>query len=223
MTRILASSVALAAVMSAPAFAGNIEPVVVEPPLAPAPVFSAPTYNWTGFYAGISAGYVDGDATATGLPDPLDDDGDGDFNDGTLALSDDGGFVGLRLGYDYDFGGFLLGAAASYDRLDLDLGGGVQVDDVMRLGVRAGIPSGRNLYYATAGLARADTNIIGSADGYYAGLGYEVFLNENITLGAEALYHEFDDFDGAGVLNPVPGAAADAEATTVGLNVNFRF
>ncbi|MGB3555073.1 MAG: outer membrane beta-barrel protein [Jannaschia sp.] len=196
--KLLAAPIAILAVLGAPAFAGNVEPVVVEPPLAPAPVFTAPAYDWTGFYIGLQGNYADVSTS------------------GGTVLDDDGGLYGLRAGYDYDLGSAIAGGFVQFDRGSIELAGsGVEVEDVLRIGGRLGFDGGRNFYYASAGYTDIGTNTIGSADGYFVGLGYEVFLTQAVTLGAEAIYHDVGDFD------LLPGT--DAEATTVGLNLNFRF
>lgn len=203
----------------APAFAGNIAPVYSEPaPIAPVTV--APTYTWGGGYVGVQAGYGDIRPGGTAdLDDDDDDDGDSDDTDNVSFgddLDGDGGLFGLRAGYDMMFGRTLVGGFAQYDKASIDLGDDVELDSILRLGLRAGLTSGRNMYYATGGYAQADTDDIGTADGYFAGLGYEVFLTQKVTLGAEALYHDFDEFDGG-------DDDIDAKATTVGLNLNYRF
>lgn len=196
----IATASALAAFGALPALAGNVVPAPVEP----APVIVAdpvPIYDWTGFFVGAQIGYADVEADT-----------------GATSLDDDGFTYGLRAGYDYDFGTFVLGGIVQYDELDITLGegaGAIDVENVLRVGARAGLDSGRNLFYLTAGYANADTDAIGDADGYFAGVGYEVFLTQNVTAGAELLYHEFDDFDDA--------PTVEADATTLALSVNYRF
>jgi opacity protein-like surface antigen len=187
------SLVAALAAISTPALAGNLEPVTVAPVAAPMAV--APVYDWTGFYVGGALGYIDAET------------------DGGADLDGDDVFGGLRLGYDYDFGQFVVGGRFDYDLMSVDLDGAADIEEVWRLGAKAGFDSGQNWYYGTAGYAEADTDNVGSSDGWFAGLGYEVFLTQNITAGAEVLYHEFNDFDGD----------IDAEATTANLSINFRF
>lgn len=209
LTLILASTTLLAA----PAFAGG---VMMEPAPAPAaPLAFAPQYNWTGFSVGAQLGYGEGEAETTIQGNDFEFDGDGEL-------------YGLRAYYDYDFGSFILGAGVQYDKINIEadndaLDSRIDGDSILRLGLRAGIDSGRNWYYATAGYARIEGELEGpfaqdvDSDGYFVGLGYEVFLTESITAGAEVLYHEFDDFD-------LDGASdTELDATTVSLSVNYRF
>ncbi|SFI42028.1 outer membrane protein [Jannaschia pohangensis] len=182
--------------LATPAFAGNIAPPPA--PLEPAPVFVDPApvgYDWSGFSVGAQIGYADANATG--------------------GLEGEGAIGGLRANYDLDLGNWVVGAGIDYDTTNIDLSGAATVDNVLRVKGRAGIDGGRNLYYATAGYAQAETDLIGDGDGYFAGLGYEVFVTDQLTVGTEVLYHEFDDFDGA------PGVEADA--TTAQVSLNWRF
>jgi len=190
------SLAAILAAFSLPAFAsGPVSAPATPPVVAPPP---APIYDWTGVSVGLQFGQIDVDTS------------------GVASLSGDDTFIGARVYYDYDFGQYVVGGGLQYDTTGVDLGGVTEVDSVLRAGVRGGIDLNRNWLYATAGLARVETSDagVGDSNGYFAGVGYEVFVGQQVTLGAEVLYHEFDDFD-------LPGL--DADATTVGVSVNFRF
>ncbi|WP_424974540.1 outer membrane protein [Dinoroseobacter sp. S124A] len=179
---------------SAPVLAGSLEDPVIAPPPAP-PVIVPAGADWTGFYGGVQLGYGDVDSSASGV------DGDGAIG-------------GLILGYDYDFGSYVLGAGLDYDIADIDLGSAATLEDVLRLKLRAGVEAGPALIYATGGYARAGTDNLGSDDGYFIGAGVDYPITEAWTLGGELLYHEFDDFDGSGV---------DVDATTLQARLSFRF
>lgn len=186
----------LAAFAAAPAFAGGAaQPAPAPVTIAPAPVVSGT--DWTGPSVGVQLGYGDVDTSGP-------------------ALNGDDVLFGLRAYYDYDFGDFIVGGGLQYDATDLDIGGATTLDSVTRLGLRAGVDLGRQWIYGTAGWAQAETSAagIGDSDGWFAGLGYEVFVADGITIGTEVLYHEFDDFDLVGL---------EAEATTAAVSVNFRF
>jgi len=192
------SATAATALMAGTAFAGNIEPAPMEPVLAPAPapVFSSP--NWTGFYAGGQLGYANIDTNAAGI------DGDGLIG-------------GLTAGYDYDLGNWVVGAGLDYDWTDVSLNNvpSTDIDNIFRAKLRGGYKLGNGLLYATAGYANADTNNLGDEDGYFVGAGYEHMVTQNVSLGGEILYHEFDGF------NTTPGT--DVEATTAQVRATFRF
>ena len=164
---------------------------------APVPmtVAPAPTLGdeWTGGYAGVQLGYGDVDASGGA-------DGD-DF------------LYGVHVGYNYDFGTFVPGGELDYDLTDIDLGGGVDVDDVARLKVKAGYDVGQALGYVTAGVAEADTSL-GSESGEFYGIGVSYQITDQHTVGAELLEHNFDDISGTGV---------DADATTPTVWGSIRF
>lgn len=196
------AALALGGLLAAPAFAGGPIEVPVEPVIEPAPVVVAPTYNWTGFYAGGQLGY--GDAGVDGLPAGLDLDGSGWLG-------------GLHAGYRYDFGGGVVGGEASYDWASIDLGDDGEIDEVLRLKLLAGGKIGAGLLYATAGAAWADASALGedlSDNGIFYGAGYDHLLNDRWVVGGEILRHEFDDFDGTG---------ADVDVTTFQARVSYRF
>ncbi|WP_323783751.1 outer membrane protein [Thalassovita sp.] len=185
-----------AALIAAPALAGSPVAPPAEPVITtPAPVVSTGG-DWTGAYGGLSLGY--GDVSTTG----------------TSTLSGDDVIGGLSLGYDYDFGQFVLGAGLDYDVSNIDLNGTDTLDSIGRLKLRAGYDLGRGLIYATGGVAQASLASMGDDTGYFAGIGYEHMLTDNISVGGEVLYHAFDNFNGSGT---------DVEATTASAKVNFRF
>ncbi|MEZ5779591.1 MAG: porin family protein [Paracoccaceae bacterium] len=186
----------LSGAIAAPALAGGLaEPMTEAPVMVPAaPV--APSADWTGGYIGAQLGYADVNASGPG--------GDGD-----------GAIYGIRAGYDWDFGNWVLGAGASWDASDIKLGGGPEkLDSVARLGLRVGADLGRTLVYATAGGARADVKNVGSDNGWYGGIGMDYALTDQWTVGGEILSHQFDNFN---------GTATDIDATTASVNVGFRF
>ena len=193
----LITPIILAAVMATgPAFAGSPTPVVEEPPLSfdptPAPVS---TPNWTGGYVGGQLGWANVDTNVPGV------DGD-DLIGGIVA------------GYDYDLGNWVVGGGLDYDFADIDLGGAADLENVLRVKAHAGYKIGNGLLYGTGGWAQAETDTLGSDDGYFVGAGYEHLVTNNFAVGGEVLYHEFDNYNSSGI---------DVEATTVQLRGTFRF
>ncbi|MBQ0751788.1 MAG: porin family protein [Roseovarius sp.] len=150
--------------------------------------------NWTGFYLGGQLGFGSVDSDLSG-------------NDEEVI----GGFT---LGYDYDFGRWVLGGALDYDFADITAGPGTSVEEIFRVKLRAGPKIGNGLLYGAAGWANADTDNAGSDDGWFIGAGYEYLISSQFSVGAEVLYHEFDNFNSTGT---------DIEATTAQIRATFRF
>jgi opacity protein-like surface antigen len=201
-TRAGGTALALAlALAGAPALAGGVAQPAPPPAVIPAAPAPMPSADWTGAYGGLQLEY--GDA---GLSDAINEDGTG-------ALA------GVFGGYRYDFGSYVLGAELDLNLADIELEAvDGDVDTVSRLGLEAGFDAGPALIYGTAGAAIAtvdtDTDTL-RGDGYFYGVGIDYAATETITVGAELLQHEFDDFD------DVEGL--DADALTFGVNVALRF
>ncbi|MEL6466128.1 MAG: outer membrane beta-barrel protein [Pseudomonadota bacterium] len=186
------------ATLAGPALGGGLQPTAPDtaPPVAaPPPPLPVVTQSgaWTGGYVGAQLGY--GDVNGSG-----DADGD-DF------------LYGVHAGYRYDFGTFVLGGEIDYDFTDIDLGDAADVDEVGRLKLQAGYDFGRALGYFTAGVAEVDTSL-GSESGEFYGIGIAYQIDEQYTVGAELLEHNFDDISGSGV---------DADATTLTVRGAIRF
>lgn len=187
-------AVIAASTLSAPAFAGSLDTAVVDPvPVAPVvPAATPVTGDWTGPYVGLSFGRLDAQSG---------------------RLSEEGGVYGIYGGYDYDFGSFVLGGELDFQAgNDFSLGG-VDVDNVTRLKLRAGFDMGKTLVYGTVGAARIDTSL-GDETGAVGGIGLEYKVTDRFSIGGEALAHRFEDIGGTGV---------DADAQTYSLRATFRF
>lgn len=195
MTALVAAMVVVSAL---PALAGGAVVMAPEPApiVAPAPVRTMPANgDWTGLSVGLSLTYA---------------------MDTYRGFDGSGGLYGARLGYDYDFGQFVMGAIATYDIGEIGVGGG-RLNQLSRIGLRAGVDLGANYLYATGGPAWATQEIAGEDqmdNGWFAGIGAEHRLMGNWTIGGELLTNRFADFADTG---------NDFESTTLGMNVNYRF
>ena len=205
---------------SAAAFAADL-PAREAPP---APIIAAaPIFTWTGFYAGVNAGWGwrsdDRQSVILGGAAP-----------GTLNFdnNNDGGFTGgAQIGYNYQIGSFVIGVEADIQWIDTDDNDAVFVAGPGNAGVfvpgqfennadwwgtvrlRAGVAFDRFLVYATGGLAYTDDNT-----GWTAGGGVEWALPVNwfgssaVTLGLEGLWVSIDqDDDNNGVIGTFTPAA----------------
>ena len=210
-----------ATLLAVPAVAGGLgdftAPVVAAPAPAEPLAFGR---DWTGGYVGAQIGYgglnVDGTEGIDfgDIGDPDDEDADDDV----IELEGSGFTYGLRSGYDIDFGravagGFLTYDGASIDTDEDDTGVEAEIDEIARAGLRLGYDAGNVLPYLAGGYAYVDTDNIGSSDGYFAGVGVESYVTENVSVGGEILYHNFEGFDNG----------LEADLTTANAFVNFRF
>lgn len=154
---------------------------------------AAPQFDWTGFYAGLNGGYGWGDAdTLFGELDPK------------------GWLLGAQAGYNYAYGGFVLGAEADIQWTDMDgsfttvPGGTTVTADLEAFGTvrgRAGLALDRLMPYITGGLAYGNmhgTTTFGPGYvtdewvlGWTAGTGIEYAATDNILVRAEYLYVDF--------------------------------
>ncbi|WP_349368848.1 outer membrane protein [Salinarimonas sp.] len=138
----------------------------LPPVAAPAP-FVAP-FSWTGFYAGVNAGYGWGDADVLSTPLPV-----GVFNTFpvTRGSYDTDGFVGgIQIGYNQQLSSVVLGVEADVNFSGIEgsvsnplTGGGrvfrveTEIDWFATLRARLGfVPAERLMVYATAGAMMAD-------------------------------------------------------------------
>jgi opacity protein-like surface antigen len=158
----------------------------------------AQSVNWTGPYVGVGIGFATVDETAPGK-------------------SESGVLAGINAGYDYDLGSLVIGAGVDLDFTGSNLGI-ANLDRIWRLKLRTGIKTGSGLFYATGGYANANVSSIADADGYFFGGGYEHRVNQNFSIGAEVLYHKFDN-----CLAVIPASDVNIEFVTVQLRGAYRF
>jgi outer membrane immunogenic protein len=142
-------------------------PVYIEPA---APIIVPVSFSWTGFYAGAAASYGIGrsDAETT-----IEEEGEG-AEDIDIAVGDwwsGGGLLGAHVGYQYQFGSFVLGAelaghfsgVSGDDTLTISTGGGTfeaslttDLNWLVTARAKAGIAFDRAMIYAIGGIAFAD-------------------------------------------------------------------
>lgn len=211
MKSIFFAAAALVALSSSAALAADAV-ATTEP--APAPLPVASTYNWSGGYVGVQAGYAWGDSTGgdytktAGLVDVLG------------AVDPHGSIGGLHGGYNYQFtNNIVLGAEGDINFADirgsvnpLHNGSGVGIPGNSASGemdwngsvrVRAGYAIDRFLPYVTGGVAfgrykftptYAGTGPLPGSKtqtGWTIGAGLEYALSDHLTTRIEYRYTDF--------------------------------
>ncbi len=227
-----------------PALAADLSPQAVEPI---APVM---TYNWTGFYAGVSAGYAHAKAKVTDISPGV--------ARGPFSYGSDGGIGSGQVGYNYQINSFVLGVEGDIGYMgsdgsgiigssnagshqDLTLDGGLYGDATARLGYAFG-PA---LFYAKGGFAffngeakQTTTNPgyrttgTDTFTGWTIGGGVEYMLLQNLSVKVEYQHFDFGNQSGyqtALVEDPPTPAGfrfrneTDLTADTVKIGLNYRF
>ncbi len=191
----------------------------MAPVMAPAMEVGSASNPWSGLYVGGQAGGIFSSGTNNLL---LDNNVDGLFNqpsDGVASFSNrsENGFVGgVHVGYDVQYGSFVVGAVADVSYADFSetrgfttlLGSSSSVtrsiDVLATARARAGVAFDSILVYGTGGLAYANVKQdyrpvmvtgltpVSSNDedsfGYTIGGGAEFMVTPKFSFGAEYLY-----------------------------------
>jgi outer membrane immunogenic protein len=196
------------------------------------PIYSpTPAAGWTGFYAGVNAGYDWG----TLIRRPT-------VGGAQTENNTSGGQVGVQAGYNMDMGGFVLGGEADLQWSNVghsqDLAGGTfkaGMDFYGSLRGRAGMSFGQVMPYVTAGFAAGrgtaslttpggvTTSQGATHVGWTVGAGLEAQATQNITIKAEYLYVDL----GTQAYNGLPAAVGNIDATqrfsVVRAGINYKF
>ena len=163
-----------------------------------------PAFSWTGFYAGLHAGYgLSGD-------DNIETTGQAAANVGTVASGarpgsvnlDRRGFIGgVQVGYNWQMNGIVFGVEADISKTDLEestrvvtsVGGNVRNNDFRSrldyLGTvrgRVGVAYDKSLFFVTAGLAYGDVENSATFFGPNGGGGVRQFTGSS--AGVETGY-----------------------------------
>jgi outer membrane immunogenic protein len=238
---------AATALLASAASAADL-PTRAAPPALPI-VAPAPIFTWSGFYVGVNAGYgwhdenddrsvfVPGGTVGVGsVPGTITFGGD-DNGDGFVG--------GGQIGYNYQFGTFVVGVEADLHWADLGgengtatypaqwntygfrpagVAGGIDWFGTVR--ARAGVAFGQALIYATGGFAYGgadddndDFGLIDNDDvrtGWVLGGGVEYAFTNSLTLGLEGLWVNLDaDNNGTYIGSSVRAPGADRRAVDV--------
>ncbi|MDG4881220.1 outer membrane protein [Mesorhizobium sp. WSM4884] len=219
MRRLTLASAGFLALLSGPALAADAG--------ADLPM-TAPGFDWTGYYAGLQAGYGWGSSDISGT-EPF------------AASPDlDGGFVGGHVAGLWQFNQAVIGARAELNYASIDgsalLGPGNSVGtDIKWLGsvnAEAGLAADRWLVYGVGGVAFAGIETSQDAatgfaktragTGWTIGAGVDYALSNNIVVGAQYRYYDFgkEHFD---VPDDFSDRDQDVKLHTLGVNFSYKF
>lgn len=193
--------------------------------------------DWSGFYSGLSAGWVESNDTWTNTGNP-------DFNDVGKRS-----FLGIQGGYNWQFGHTVLGVEADYlfvtEEASVVCGDGSvlcghQLKDLGSVRGRLGwVGTPSAMIYLTGGLGwgaakwtqqdavTGDTSAGGTASRTVAGLvlgaGGEYLLAKNWSLKGEYLHYDFGKFTPSDAEFPGGAPTFKLYADTYKLGLNFRY
>ena len=190
-----------------------------------APPMAAPYYNWTGFYVGVNGGGGWGSA---------------DWNS-TGSSDVSGGLVGGTVGYNWQFGTWVLGAEGDIDWADISgsttsgcIGGTSCTTQNNWLGTargRVGYAFDRWMPYLTGGAAFGDvqashpgfTGMTSTQVGWTVGAGVEFAVVSNVTAKLEYLHYDLGSFNCGMNCNGFVTDNVNFNANVVrgGVNVHF--
>jgi len=209
------------ALVAGSAVAADLPPRYVPQPYR-APVYNA-AYNWSGFYLGINGGGGWGSSQW----------------DGVNKFDISGGLIGGTIGYNWQFGGVVLGVEGDIDwsgikgtTTTLCAPGCITRNHwLSTVRGRAGYAIDRWLPYITGGLAVGDISatVAGlpggsiTTAGWTLGAGLEVGVIGNVSVKAEYLYVGLGNFNCGLNCGLLAGGNVSFNANVVraGLNVHF--
>lgn len=216
MKKILLSSAALLTLTASAVAADLPSRAAPAPMMAPVPVFT-----WTGFYAGVNAGYGWNTNDTNTYFDPAFG-----YDSGKNT---DGGFVGgAQIGYNYQMGMFVLGVEADIQYADRGRDNGYygysyygensSGDWFGTARARAGFAFDRALVYATGGFAYGDSN-----GGWTVGGGFEYAFTNNLSAKLEGLYVNLEGRNRYDGYLGYYGVNSNDEFGVVRAGLNYRF
>jgi outer membrane immunogenic protein len=222
----LLSTTAVCAILVGPVAAADLP---AKAPVVKAPVMMAPAFSWSGLYIGAFGGYGWGDHDRTNV------------NDFANSYDSSGGLFGGVIGYNWQFGSWVLGAEgdiawAGIKGDDNWVGGSkdeTKFEWLSTIRARVGYAlADRWLVYGTGGVAFADikhTNydtVTDSASwtktGWTAGVGLEYAMVGNWSARLDYRYYDFGSY----TRTPGNGNATftvDNTLQTVTVGLSYRF
>ncbi|QDZ11480.1 outer membrane protein [Devosia ginsengisoli] len=228
MNKFILAAAAMTA-LSAPAVAADL---IIDDPV----YYTDAGFDWSGFYAGLAAGYGSGTARSVG-----------DVTGTTTDTPLNGGLVGVTLGGNVQYDSFVLGIEG--DVLWSGMGGttactavpaydcNASVDWLGSLRGRAGVAMDNVLLFVTGGLAAAGgtgtitptfpgttSTFSDTFVGWTAGAGVEVAVTDSMTVKAEYSYSNLGSRTAPlGTLGTIQTFTVSPAVHAVKVGLNFHF
>jgi outer membrane immunogenic protein len=162
-----------------------------------------PAITWTGFYIGAHVGSTF-DAQRTD-----------DLGNGVEIVTDldDTGLAGFQIGYNWQTSRRVVFGIEGDMSFPFD---DIGVDYFASIRGRLGFAAGNALFYGTGGVAFLEPDDDSDTQtGYTVGLGMDYKLRQNVSVGVEGLYYNFQDDSG--------GVDSELEFWTVRARLNYHF
>lgn len=186
------TSIALTLTLAPATWAGSMAETPAEPMMEPMVEVAPAPFDWSGFYAGLSAGKSTGDF------DYLEDSVSYEAHDLT------GTSMGAFAGYNLQRGNFIYGLELALQRDVAEQDGFPdynypRVDDAK---LRLGYAFDNIMVYGFVGRSRGEFHYFGTGTDYSAtgnnyGVGADMVFNENWLVGLEYISRELEgDYDG---------------------------
>jgi len=187
--------------------------------LVPGAALAQSSYDWSGFYTGITVGQMfdTGEFDFSYDPGP---EAEFESDPDSLTLSEQALAIGLNVGHNWQSGSLVYGVELDAFATSLNAAGQVGNEDdgevsaetslhaLLTARARVGVAVDRMLFYGTGGLAvgrvsaftdydgdlgKGTTDTTQTAIGFTAGAGVEHAINDNATIRLEGLYYQLGD------------------------------
>ncbi len=233
----LALAAAVATALSSAGLAADLGSSQSRRGWGPQPGYYPPVFRWTGFYAGIQAGYGWGstDAVSSTLSSGVSQG---------FSYTTSGAVGGVHAGYNWQTSNLVFGVETDLEASGIGgsaigtLGGGhiTNIDWLGSIRARAGLTTGSTLFYLTGGLAYGGlavdrsagagfTPFIGASDwqtGWTLGGGVEHAFAPNVTARIE---YRYTDLGQITYTSPTANLTdtSDVTQSAIRAGLSFRF
>ena len=229
---ILSASIALSSALCAPV-------ALADGYSRPGATYAPPPMSWTGFYVGAHLGGAWSDTEWANVS-----------LTGERVTNDSSGFFGgAQMGYNYQFGNFVVGVEAAlsggslgdtfHSVVDPAQTYATDISTIVTVAGRLGVNVNQWMLYAKGGWAGASVDVTGRntttndkfsfddwRSGWTVGTGFEYKVSRNISLGIEYSFIELGSDDITGVTRasvPVSVRANDVQIQSITARLNYQF